>query len=125
AGLPGSVWLNARELDHLAPLLDVISDEVAEVGGRASKRRATQISELCLDLGISERRVDLLVELLDNLNGRVSRRADTPPSPHSPPRTRPLSEYRAAPATGSPWSLPKRLGALEDAADIAAASRSP
>src|SRR5262245_20614152 len=75
-----SLRLDVGLPDHLGPLLGFVGDELTEVAGRASKRRAIQISELCLDLGISERRVDLLVELFDNLNGRVSRRADTPPS---------------------------------------------
>src|SRR5262245_19755845 len=71
---PASVRLDVGLPDHLGPLLGFVGDELTEVAGRASKRRATQISELCLDLGISGRRVDLLVALFDTLNGRVSRR---------------------------------------------------
>jgi hypothetical protein len=31
--LPGSLWLDARELDHLGPLLNVFGNELAEFGG--------------------------------------------------------------------------------------------
>src|SRR5215510_11387697 len=61
--VPWLLQLDPRELHHLGPFLGFVGDELTEVAGKASKRRATQISELCLDLGISERRVDLLVEL--------------------------------------------------------------
>ena len=39
--------LMAGELDHLAPLLGFVGDELAEVGGRARKRRAAEVGEPC------------------------------------------------------------------------------
>src|SRR5262249_50021293 len=59
--MPGSLWLDSRDLDHLGPLRGFVGDEFAEIGGRASQRRATPISELGLGLWVSERRLDLLV----------------------------------------------------------------
>jgi hypothetical protein len=48
----GSVRLDARELDHLAPLLGLLGDELPEVGGRARKDWAGQFGKPRLDLGI-------------------------------------------------------------------------
>ena len=75
-GLPGLVRLGAGELDHLAPLLGLIGDELAEVGGRARKHRAAHVGDPRLDLGIGEARIDLLVELVDDFGGRVLGRAE-------------------------------------------------
>ena len=71
--------LDAGEPDHLAPLLGFVRDELAEVGGRARKHRAAQIGKPRLHLGIGERGVDLPVELVDDLGGRVLGRADAEP----------------------------------------------
>jgi hypothetical protein len=38
--LAGSLWLDVRELYHLAPLLGVFGDEPSEVSGRTGKRTA-------------------------------------------------------------------------------------
>ena len=57
--------------DHLAPLLGVVGDELAEVRRRACKRFATWFSQPSFDLGIgsavAHRRVllNLQAELLD------------------------------------------------------------
>src|SRR5262245_36701623 len=67
-----SLRLDASELDHLAPLLGFIGDELAELGRRSRQRRAAEVSETGAHLGIGERRVDLLVELIDDLGRRVS-----------------------------------------------------
>ena len=75
----GSLRLDVGRPDHLAPLLGFVGDELAEVGGRARKRRAAEVGEPRLDLGIGEAGVDLLVELVDDLGGRVLRRADAEP----------------------------------------------
>src|SRR6516162_4161373 len=66
-----SVRLDACELDHLAPLLGFVCDELAKVGGRACKHRRAEVSNARLHLGIGEARVDLLVELVNDLGGRV------------------------------------------------------
>src|SRR5262245_9871178 len=74
-----SLWLDARELDHLAPLFGFVGDEPIEVGGRDDKRRAYQVGKLCLDFGIGKARVDFPVELVDDLGGRVPLSANTEP----------------------------------------------
>src|SRR5262249_41560444 len=68
---PESLRLDPRELDDLAPFLGFVGDELAEVGRGARKQRAAQVREARLDLGIGEADVNLLVELLDDLGGRV------------------------------------------------------
>src|SRR5215472_17764193 len=57
--------------DHLAPLLCFFADELAEVGGRARKRRRTQIGEPCLYLGFGKSNAYLLVQFVDNFERRV------------------------------------------------------
>src|SRR5262245_43410928 len=53
----GSICLDAHEPDHLAPLLGFVGDVLAEVGGRADKRRGSHVGKPRLDLGISEARI--------------------------------------------------------------------
>src|SRR5262249_50913566 len=77
---PASVRLDAGELDHLAPLLGFLSDQLAEVSGRTRKHRATEVSEPRFDVGIGEAGIDLLVELVDDFGGRVFGRADPVPN---------------------------------------------
>jgi len=77
--LPASVRFDAGELDHLAPLLGFLGDELAGVGGQEREHVATQVGKARLDLGIGEARIDLLVELLNNLGRRVLGRADAEP----------------------------------------------
>src|SRR5262245_5054099 len=75
-----SLRLDVRGSDHLAPLLGLIGDELAEVGGRARKSGATKFGEPRLDLGIGKGRVDLCVELVDDLG----RRGFGAPRPNEP-----------------------------------------
>src|SRR5262245_14079938 len=98
-----SVRLGARELDHPGPLLRLVGDEPSEVGGRTRKRCATQISEPRLDVGIGEARIDLFVELVDDVGGRILGNADAIPLgwPRSPARTRPRLAGQAAPPSAS------------------------
>jgi|307.fasta_scaffold21668_2 hypothetical protein len=58
--------LDVGRPDHLAPLLGIVGDEFAEVGGRARERLAPQVGKPRLHLGIGEARVDLRVELVAN-----------------------------------------------------------
>src|SRR4051794_23906836 len=69
SGRTGSLRLEAGELDPLAPFLGFVCYELSEVGGRARQQRAAQISKPRLDLGIGKPSVDLLVELVDDLDG--------------------------------------------------------
>ena len=67
----GSLRLDARELDHLGPFLGIVGDELAEVSGRAGKHRPPKSASRALIVGIGKAGVDLLVELVDDLSGRV------------------------------------------------------
>jgi hypothetical protein len=40
----GSIWLGAREFDHLAPLLSFGGDKPCKVGGRAAASAETEYS---------------------------------------------------------------------------------
>src|SRR5437660_2781733 len=74
-----SVQLNAREFDYLGPLLGLVRDEPAEIGGRAGKHCSAQVGEPRLHPGVGESGVDLLVELLDDLGWRAPGRAEAVP----------------------------------------------
>src|SRR5215472_6915062 len=75
----GSVRLDVEGPDDVAPFLRFVGDELAKVGGRDDKRRASKVGKPCLHLGIGEARVDLLVELVDDLHRRVLGYADAIP----------------------------------------------
>src|SRR5215831_16917463 len=77
--VPRSVDFGAGVLDHLGPLLGICGNESAEVGRRACKHRVTEVGDSRLDAGISETRIDLLVELVDDLDRR--RPGSTDPLP--------------------------------------------
>jgi len=58
----GSLRLDVRRPDYLAPLLGFVSDEFAKVGGREHECRAPLVDKSRLDLGVGEAGVYLLVE---------------------------------------------------------------
>jgi hypothetical protein len=97
--------LDVGRSDHLAPLLGFIGDEVAEVGGRARNHRAAQVGKPRLDLGVGERGVDFLVELVDDLGGRFLGCAD------ANPRTR-LVAGRISPKAGTSGSASERVAVV-------------
>src|SRR5215472_7043738 len=66
-----SIRPDAGELDHVAPLLDFLRDALAEVGRRSGQHRAAEVGKSRLHAGIDESRVDLVVELVDNLGRRA------------------------------------------------------
>src|SRR5262245_53056795 len=74
-----SVRLDVEGSDHLAPLFGFGGNELCKVAGRDDKRRASKVGKPCLHLGIGEARVDLLVELVDDLGRRGLRCADAIP----------------------------------------------
>jgi hypothetical protein len=82
--ITGSIWLSARELDDLGPLLGFISDELAELGRRAWKHRAAQVGKPDLYVWIGRCRVDILVESVDDLDRRVLGRANAIPPARYP-----------------------------------------
>src|SRR5215467_7720800 len=63
--------LDVRGPDHLAPLFGFCGDQLAEVDGRARKHSAAQFGKPCLHFGIFQCGVDFLVELADDLGGRI------------------------------------------------------
>src|SRR5262252_7095530 len=73
-GTAASVRLDVEGPDDLAPLFAVVSDELAEIGGRANERRAAELGEPRLDFGIGEAGVNGLIELVNNLRRRGLRR---------------------------------------------------
>ena len=74
-----SVRLDVEGPNDVAPLLRFVGDELGEVGGRARKHSATKVGKPHVHFGIGEARVDLLVELVDDLGRRVFRHADAVP----------------------------------------------
>jgi len=60
--LPLSPRFDVGGTDHLAPLFSLISDELAEVGGRAREYDAAEVgNEACPERRISETRIDSAV----------------------------------------------------------------
>ena len=57
--------------NDIGPFLNTCGDEVAEIGGAHRHRDATKVGKPRLDFGIGEARIDLLVELLDDLCRRI------------------------------------------------------
>src|SRR5262249_51484800 len=63
----------------LAPLLGVAREQLAELGRREHERRAAELADPGLELGISEAAIDLRVEPFDDLGRRIPGRADAEP----------------------------------------------
>ena len=63
--------------DHLAPLLGFVGDELSKISRRTRKHRTGEVSKPRLHLGVGEARIDLMVELLDNLDRRILGRSET------------------------------------------------
>src|SRR5712691_4639627 len=81
-GISGSLTersfrLDVGRPDHLGPLLDFFSNEGPEIGRGAGKDRATEVGKLSLQLGIGKAGIDFLVELVDDLAGRLPGGADS------------------------------------------------
>src|SRR5262249_34204539 len=66
-----SVRLDTGELHHLGPLFGFLCDQLAELRRRSRQRHAAEVGETGLHLGVGESRIDLFVELVDDLCGRV------------------------------------------------------
>src|SRR5262249_7455924 len=79
AGGIGLLRLDAGEFDDPAPLLDFILNELAKTFRRAGQKGAGQLDKPRLQFHVGEARIDLPVELIDDLGRRISRRANTVP----------------------------------------------
>src|SRR5262245_45261867 len=75
-----SLRLDAGEFDHVGPLLGFVCDQLCELSRRSRQRHAAEVSETGLHLGVVESRVDLLVELVDDLGRRGLWCADAEPA---------------------------------------------
>src|SRR5262245_12375221 len=75
-----SIRLDVGIPDHLAPLLGVVDNELAELGGRGCIGPQAQIDEPCLELRAGKRLIHELIEDGDDLRRRVRRRADPLPT---------------------------------------------
>jgi hypothetical protein len=74
-----SFRFEARELHNLCPLFGFVDDKFSKVGGRHRHRRAAKVGEPCLNLGSGEARIELSVELVDDLGRRALRCPDAVP----------------------------------------------
>src|SRR5215472_11389861 len=74
-----SLRLDVGGPDHLAPFHGFRGDQLAELSRRSRQRRAAEVSETGLHLRVVESRVDLLVELVDDLGRRGLRYAGAVP----------------------------------------------
>src|SRR6516165_8085092 len=78
--------LDVGRPDHLAPLLGFFANESSKFVRRGWKCRRTQLGDPSLDPGIAKRRVDLLVEFMDDFGRCVLRSAEATPSAGLVPR---------------------------------------
>jgi len=74
-----SVRLDVGRPDNLPPLLGIVGPEFPELRWRQRHGDAAQLGKSCPDLRIGKAGIDLAIELLDDLLGRVSRRTDPVP----------------------------------------------
>src|SRR5262245_56384529 len=72
----GSLRLDPGELDHFAPLLGLVDNQLAELGRRSRQRRAAEVGEARPHLGVGKRHVNFLVQLLHDLSWRIPRRPE-------------------------------------------------
>src|SRR5262249_57324197 len=77
--VPELFYLDAGKLDHLRPFGGFVCDVLAEIVRRHGHRFATELGDPCLQLRVGKSRVNLFVELHDNIGGRAAGRADTIP----------------------------------------------
>src|SRR5262245_6332368 len=65
--------------DNFAPLVGFVGDKSCEIIRRAAYHTATQISEARSQTGVCEGRVNLSIELADDLDGSALGRAESDP----------------------------------------------
>src|SRR4029453_11655675 len=77
--IPVSSWLYIGRQNHPAPLLDLVGDQFAKVGGGPAKSRAPQIGKPGLEFWIGDAGVDFLVQFFDDFLRRASWTANAVP----------------------------------------------
>src|SRR5262245_66358149 len=70
-----SLGLDVGGPDDLGPFLGFLGEELAVFGRRERKRRVAEVGNPRPNPGIGEAGVDLAIEPVDDLDGRVARRA--------------------------------------------------
>src|SRR5215510_4041101 len=78
--VPWLLQLDPRELHHLGPFLGFVGDEFPESSGGHKCRLEAHVEEEHLHLRISNDCVDLVVEPVNNVGGRIFRGANTLPT---------------------------------------------
>src|SRR5882757_244329 len=71
--------LDACEIDNLGPFLSFVGNQLSKVRGGTWKNRAAQIGNTSREPGISEARVDLVVENVDDFGRRAFRCTEAEP----------------------------------------------
>src|SRR5262245_65889679 len=71
----GSLWLDAGGLDHLAPLLSFVGDELSKLDRCHWHRHAAEFGQTSYHLGIGEHGIDFVLQLRDDVLGRILGRA--------------------------------------------------
>src|SRR5882724_7273595 len=71
--------LDFRRPDYLPQFLGFVCNELSEIDRRACNRNTSQIGEARFQLGVNKGRVDLFVQLIDDLSGRAPWRAHAIP----------------------------------------------
>src|SRR5262245_27812324 len=70
-----NVWrllrLDVGRADDLAPLVDVLGNEIAEVGGRTRKGYRSKFGKPVLDLGVGDHRIYFTMKLFEDSSLRV------------------------------------------------------
>src|SRR5262245_35804828 len=79
-GIAGSLRLDASELDHLSPPFDIVCYGPSECRGRTPEHNAAQFADPRDDSRIGEAGSHLLIELTDNLGGRIPGRPEPEPA---------------------------------------------
>src|SRR5262249_42318153 len=102
--LARSLRLDIGRPNDLCPFFALVGDELGEVGGRAPKRYAAKFGKPCLRRGIGKRRINPVVELVNNL-----RRCGLGKT-NAVPRTRIIPRYEFAYARHFRKPFPSRSG---------------
>src|SRR5262245_41805317 len=76
----GSVRFDLGRPDHLGPLIGIFADEFRELGARTAKNRIAGIVDTCSELGISKTGIHFCVELVQDFDQSIARRANSLPT---------------------------------------------